>query len=48
VKVLESTDPSFTGAASGALQRMRFRPARVRGRVVRQLVEQVIRFTLGR
>ncbi len=46
VVVVESSGESFTGSATEAVATMRFRPARVRGRPVRQLVEQVVRFAM--
>lgn len=46
IRVIESTDPSFTASARLALEQLRFRPARARGRTVRQLAAQVIRFSI--
>ena len=47
-KVLKSTDPAFTAAVRAALPTMRFTPANVKGRVVKQLVQQPFTFALGR
>jgi periplasmic protein TonB len=44
--VIDSSNASFAAAAIQAILGARFRPARLHGRSVRQLVEQVIRFTL--
>lgn len=48
VRVIESTHPAFAVAVQAALPRMRFAPARVGGRAVRQLVEFPISFKLER
>ncbi len=48
VRVLETTHPAFAVAVQAALPRMRFAPARVAGRAVRQLVEFPISFRLER
>jgi TonB family protein len=48
LKVLKSTDPAFTKAVAEALPTMRFDPARVKGRAVKQLVEQPFTFSLAR
>jgi TonB family protein len=47
-KVLKSTDRAFTEAVHDALPTMRFAPAKVGGRAVRQVVEQPFTFALGR
>lgn len=46
-KVIRSTHPSFEAPAREAIMRARFKPARIRGQAVRQLVQQSIRFTIG-
>jgi len=48
VQVIESTRPAFAAAVQAALPRMRFTPARVGGRAVRQMVEFPIQFHLDR
>jgi TonB family protein len=48
VREMESTNPAFAMAVRGTLPRMRFTPARVGGRVVRQLVESPIVFRIER
>ena len=47
-KVLESTDALFASAVEAALPRMRFEPAVLGGRAVRQLVQQPFVFNIGR
>ena len=47
-RVIESTDVEFTIAVRRSLPRMRFEPAEVRGRKVRQLVQQPFVFSMGR
>ena len=47
-RVVGSTNPAFEGPARDAIMASRFQPARIRGRVVRQLVSQRISFTVGR
>lgn len=47
-KALKSTDPAFTDAVRSALPTLRFSPARVKGRVVKQLVQQPFTFALAR
>jgi TonB family protein len=42
--VLRSTHPSFEAAARASVMASRFRPARLNGRVVRQLVRQTLTF----
>jgi protein TonB len=46
VKILESTSGEFTSAVRSYLREARYRPARVGGRTVRQLVEQRFVFEL--
>lgn len=48
VLVLEATHPAFALAVQVNLPRMRFAPARVGGRAVRQLVEFPVQFHLNR
>lgn len=43
-RVLSSTHPAFEAAAREAILRSRFQPARIRGRPVRQLVQQPLGF----
>jgi protein TonB len=47
-KVLRSSAPEFTEAVRAALPTVRFHPARVGGRAVRQLVQQPFAFALTR
>ncbi len=47
-KALKSDNDLFTTAVKNALQRMRFLPAEVGGRKVRQLVQQPFQFSLNR
>jgi len=47
-KVLKSDNDLFSNAVKNALQRMRFLPAEVGGRKVKQLVEQPFQFSLNR
>jgi TonB family protein len=47
-KVLKSTDPAFTEAVHEALPTLRFAPAKVGGRAVRQVVQQPFTFGLAR
>jgi TonB family protein len=47
-RVLASTAPEFTEAVRAALGTMRFRPARVGGLAVKQLVQQPFAFDLTR
>ena len=44
LRVLRSTHPSFEAAARASVMESRFRPARLNGRVVRQLVRQTLSF----
>lgn len=48
ITVLQSTNHAFDAPAIDAITHAKFKAARIHGRVVRQLVEQVVRFTLGR
>lgn len=48
IVILESTSPDFTSAVRSFLRHARFRPARVGGLAVRQLVEQRFVFQLRR
>ncbi len=47
-KALKSTDPAFTDAVRTALPTMRFAPARMKGRAVKQVVQQPFTFSLAR
>lgn len=47
-KVLKSDHDLFTRSVAAALPNMRFIPARVGGRVVKQLVQQPFQFSLGK
>lgn len=47
VKILESTHPDFTKAVTDALPYMRFRPAKIGNRAVRQRVEQGFTFRIN-
>lgn len=46
IEALKSSDRSFEAPAIDAIRQSHFKPARIKGRRVRQLVEQVVRFTL--
>ena len=46
--VVRSTNRAFEGPALDAIKQAKFRPARIKGKAVQQLVEQVVRFTLSR
>lgn len=48
IQSLRSSNAAFEAPAIEAISRARFRPARLKGRVVRQLVEQIVRFTVQR
>lgn len=48
LKVLQSSSPAFTAAVRVALPSMRYQPARVGGRQVRELVQQNFLFDLSR
>jgi protein TonB len=47
-KVLNSSNPAFTSAVKRALSSMRFRPAKIGGRSVSQLVQQSFEFKLDK
>jgi protein TonB len=47
LRTLLSTHPAFEAAARGSVLATRYRPARLRGRVVRQLVRQTLSFRLA-
>jgi len=47
LKIISSDNELFSAAVRSALPRMRFRPAEVGGRKVRQLVEQPFQFSLN-
>ena len=47
-KTLKSTDPAFADAVRAAVPTMGFKPARVKGRAVKQLVQQPFTFSLAR
>jgi TonB family protein len=47
-RVIETSHALFSDAVEAALPRMRFRPAEVGGRAVRQLVQQPFVFQIGR
>lgn len=44
VTVVEADHPAFAASAVAAIERARFRPARIGSRAVRQLVVQTVRF----
>lgn len=48
VQVVESTHPAFATAVQASLPRLRFSPARVGGRTVRQLVEFPVQFQIDK
>ncbi len=48
IRIISSDHPRFTTSVQTALGEMRFRPAKRRGKPVRQLVEQRFRFQVGR
>jgi TonB family protein len=48
IRIISSDHPRFTTSVEAALAEMRFRPAKRRGKPVRQLVEQRFRFQIGR
>jgi TonB family protein len=48
LKVLKATDPQFVDAVKSALAQMRFDPAELNGRPVRQLTQMPFQFTLGK
>jgi TonB family protein len=47
-KVIQSTHPLFANAVNQALPQMRFKPAKIGGRPVSQLVQQLFVFKLDR
>lgn len=47
-RAIEATHHEFVTAVRQALPRMRFQPARLRGRAVQQLVQQAFAFKMGR
>ncbi len=47
LEILNSTDPQFAASVLAALPGMRFSPARLNGKRVRQLVEQPFRFNIA-
>lgn len=46
VRSLQSSNAAFEAPAIEAVAHANFRPARLKGRIVRQLVEQLVRFTV--
>lgn len=46
VRSLQSSNAAFEAPAIEAVAHANFRPARLKGRIVRQLVEQIVRFTV--
>jgi periplasmic protein TonB len=46
-KILKSTNTQFEAPAREAIMKGVFKPARIKGSAVRQLVQQVIRFNIG-
>lgn len=46
IQVLSSTNKAFEGPAIEAIKKSRFKPAKIRGAPVRQLVDQAVRFSL--
>jgi hypothetical protein len=48
IRSLQSSNSAFEGPAIEAIAQAHFRAARIKGRVVRQLVEQIVRFTVQR
>jgi TonB family protein len=47
LRTLVATYPAFEAAARATVLASRYRPARLGGRVVRQLVRQTLRFPVG-
>jgi protein TonB len=47
IQVLNSTNKAFEVPAIEAIKKSNFKPAKIKGTPVRQLVEQVVRFTIG-
>lgn len=48
IRVMATTNADFDAASIAAVRGSRFRPAKIGGRPVRQLVRQVVRFTIER
>ena len=48
IEIVDASDPRFAASVRAALPRMRFSPARLNGRRVRQKVEQPFRFNVDR
>ena len=48
IRIISSDHPRFTTSVQTSLGEMRFRPAKRRGKPVRQLVAQRFRFQIGR
>ncbi|MEO6528990.1 MAG: M56 family metallopeptidase [Gemmatimonadaceae bacterium] len=48
LKVLKTSDAAFTRAVASALPKMRFEPARIAGRAVKQVVQEPFTFSLQR
>jgi len=48
LKVIKATDPQFADAVKATLPQMRFYPAEVNGRAVRQLTQMPFQFTLSK
>jgi TonB family protein len=46
LQIIDSSDPQFAASVRDALPRMKFQPARLNGKRVRQLVEQPFRFNV--
>ena len=46
-RVMRSTNPQFEAPAREAIMKTLFKPARIKGAAVRQLVQQNIKFTIG-
>jgi TonB family protein len=46
LEIIDSSDPQFAASVRDALPRMKFQPARLNGKRVRQLVEQPFRFNV--
>lgn len=47
VKVISTTNPAFADPAVETINKCTFKPAKMKGTAVRQLVEQNVRFTIG-
>jgi TonB family protein len=46
LEIIDASDPQFAASVRDALPRMKFQPARLNGKRVRQLVEQPFRFSV--